>query len=527
MKKLNNKGFAITTLLYGLLSVAFLIMSLLIGIMSTNRQNTSTLVKTIEEELNRYGESETTFAYVGELQEYIVPYGQAGWYKIELWGAKSNVGNGDYVSGIVYLEENTTLHFYLGSTCTTSCTNVYNQANTEVRIVPTASTQWNDAESIRSTIMRAGSLDSTNTTSYVSGMAGMNSVNASGSLTNQTNHYSGYFFINGLYIPDSNNGNGMANVELVSTNAKSNPPTKKVTSLNSVRYIRACSSGSSTNTGNHIVELQAINLSDGSNLAKGKTISNTTSNSVYATNGLVNSSYANLNSGNSQCTVLDLGSIYTLSEIGLWQYYTDARTYYNQTIEVSTNNSTWTFIKNKSTANKTATKESVVGTRITAWQPDTTTTLPAGNYYIMSTIANNIALTAQNARQVTSPNKANVTTEIFTGSKLQKWTVEPVGGAGVATVYKIYETENLHALQIQEGTAETSENANAAETYRGYAWDQWYILPQGNGTYKIQSLLGTYLNNSDNGTTGNVNMGGTSTSDTTFSNRWRFINAEY
>ena len=60
MKKMNNKGFAITTLLYGLMSVAFLIMTLLMGIMSQNRQNTSTLVDKIEEELNRYGETETT-----------------------------------------------------------------------------------------------------------------------------------------------------------------------------------------------------------------------------------------------------------------------------------------------------------------------------------------------------------------------------------------------------------------------------------------------------------------------------------
>ena len=95
MKKMNNKGFAITTLLYGLMSVGFLVMTLLMGIMSQNRQNTSTLVKKIEEELNRYGETETTFAYIGTPQEYIVPYGQAGWYKIELWGAQggNSVGN--------------------------------------------------------------------------------------------------------------------------------------------------------------------------------------------------------------------------------------------------------------------------------------------------------------------------------------------------------------------------------------------------------------------------------------------------
>ena len=135
MKKVNNKGFAITTLLYGLMSVAFLIMTLLMGIMSQNRQNTSTLVDKIEEELNRYGETETTFAYLGESQEYIVPYEQSGWYKIELWGASTDAGPGDYVSGVVYLETNAKLYFYLGQNCgagAEACSSAFNNGNTEV-----------------------------------------------------------------------------------------------------------------------------------------------------------------------------------------------------------------------------------------------------------------------------------------------------------------------------------------------------------------------------------------------------------
>ena len=39
MKKLNNKGFAISTMLYGLLVVLILLITLLMGTMAFNRKN--------------------------------------------------------------------------------------------------------------------------------------------------------------------------------------------------------------------------------------------------------------------------------------------------------------------------------------------------------------------------------------------------------------------------------------------------------------------------------------------------------
>ena len=61
--KLNNKGFAISTVLYSLLIMVFLIVTLMMGIMASNRKSNRNLVETIEDELNRYNESATTFAY--------------------------------------------------------------------------------------------------------------------------------------------------------------------------------------------------------------------------------------------------------------------------------------------------------------------------------------------------------------------------------------------------------------------------------------------------------------------------------
>lgn len=130
--KLNNKGFAISTVLYSLLIMVFLIVTLMMGIMASNRKSNRNLVETIEEELNRYNENATNFAFKdgasGEAvpQTYTVPSGQSGWYKIELWGAsggstKSETtgevragGKGAYTSGLIYLAENQKLYFYIG-----------------------------------------------------------------------------------------------------------------------------------------------------------------------------------------------------------------------------------------------------------------------------------------------------------------------------------------------------------------------------------------------------------------------------
>lgn len=54
MKRINNKGFAVSTVLYGLLIVFFLVITLLMSIISTNRKSTVKLSEQIEEELNSY-----------------------------------------------------------------------------------------------------------------------------------------------------------------------------------------------------------------------------------------------------------------------------------------------------------------------------------------------------------------------------------------------------------------------------------------------------------------------------------------
>lgn len=111
MKKLNNKGFAISSLLYGLLIVGFLVMVLLMSSMATNRSNTKMLVEKIEEELGRYGRTTAELNSSSDPQQFIVPYGKEGWYKIELWHKNAIESKYRYTSAVVKLAENQHLSF--------------------------------------------------------------------------------------------------------------------------------------------------------------------------------------------------------------------------------------------------------------------------------------------------------------------------------------------------------------------------------------------------------------------------------
>lgn len=120
MKKMNNKGFAISTVIYGLSIMGVLIISILMGTMSSTRSNNRKISKSIEDELTRYSKTDTSFAASTTdqptAQEYIVPPGQSGWYLIELWGAQggSAGGYGAYTSGVIHLQEGDLLYFYVG-----------------------------------------------------------------------------------------------------------------------------------------------------------------------------------------------------------------------------------------------------------------------------------------------------------------------------------------------------------------------------------------------------------------------------
>lgn len=94
------------------------------------------------------------------------------------------------------------------------------------------------------------------------------------------------------------------------------------------RYLKLSSNGSTENTSNHYVEVQAFD-DNGVNVALGKT-------SNVATDGVYNNSsaYIDLGVGNQTLTI-DLGGIYKLDYIRVWHYYGDGRTYHDVVVSAS------------------------------------------------------------------------------------------------------------------------------------------------------------------------------------------------
>ena len=189
-----------------------------------------------------------------------------------------------------------------------------------------------------------GSFASSGGSSYISGYAGVNSVKETTTIThtNQTIHYSGKYFIGGDMIEGQNSGNGYAKISFVDVK-----PKRRNTKLNNVRYIKNCISYNSANNYNHWIEIEAIK--DGINIAKGKTVTGTTSqNSSYPysriTDGdITYSNYATPTSASTnQCVTIDLGATYDLDEVALWNYFGDQRIYSDNNFQVSSDKTTWT-----------------------------------------------------------------------------------------------------------------------------------------------------------------------------------------
>ena len=132
---MNNKGFAITTVIYGLSILGILLIIIIMGNLSNNRSNVKTLSKDIDNELNYYSRASISYSYTGEndLQQFEVPVGQSGWYRFELWGASGNGvngGKGAYTTGIIKLTEGDLLYIKVGKSSTGKA-----GESTDVRIV--------------------------------------------------------------------------------------------------------------------------------------------------------------------------------------------------------------------------------------------------------------------------------------------------------------------------------------------------------------------------------------------------------
>lgn len=512
MKKLNNKGFAISSLLYGLLLVAFLVVSVLMSIMASNRKNTSSLIEKIDDELSRHSNTVTEFSSQSEAQEFIVPYGKAGWYKIELWGAAGagSIGDaptnrGSYTSGTVYLEENTHLYFYVGESGTAGSIDTFNHVYsstaggggaTDVRTV-SGGANYDDEASRQSIIMLAAG--GANGGHYQDSIYKASNASAS--------FISGYGgqrieenlpFVGGYMFHAINGGAGKARIELVSQNPKTSVPAKKSTKLTGVKYVRDCItvSGLTNNGGKELwSEVQVILPTTGVNLMKTLEENYPSLDHLnYQISSLGNTSMAAITGTKShigatrKCLQIDLKGTYDIEELTFFHYLTSGTTITRETVEVSyTTASTWTILKEYNSAAGFGyyPSETVEGVKLTDRQVENLNSVPAGNYYLSSALWDGRLITA-----TTSSDGKNVSKLLFyEGQKKQKWTINAVDGANI---YKITETEDNFALQPTQtdasGIAVTNSTVSTLGEYTGQTWEKWKLNHQSNGYYLIESV---------------------------------------
>lgn len=494
MKKLNNRGFAISSLLYGLLLVAFLVVAVLMSIMASNRKNTTSLIEKIDDELNRYSNTVTEFSYTGDVQEFIVPYGMDGWYKVELWGAAAygTIGDstskrGSYTSGTIYLEENEHLYFYVGATGRSTGT-TFNQINsttsngggaTDVRL-ESGGTNWNDVTSKNSIIMLAGgggnggtfsgsAYKGTDTgASYIAGFGGQKTYTSAGRK---------FSFIGGMMFHGVNGSAGKAKIELISRNSKANPPAKKSNLLQNVRRIRECLTvdlGSTINNSKELwTEIQVLDA-DGNNLIASASSKSPATAGLYDGNTTTTlPKTLSMTAGSNKVVCIDytLNGTYNLQELAFFHHFDSSTTLKKEEIQIYTSTGTITKIYDKSKS--FVPTETTMGIRVSDVHPDNLNAIPPGNYYI--------SLASDPGRVLTAKTGSNPATLMFyEGSKKQKWTINSVG----SNTYKITESEDSYALQPQQTdrTGYFEENTPAATLgeYTGEIWEQWEIVHPSN-----------------------------------------------
>ena len=273
---------------------------------------------------------ETNYAYSSSRRTYTAP--ASGYYYIEAYGPYYSSVNGSMTSGYIYLNKDEKLYIYTGNTGTTNSTDIrYFDSEPSSSDLTQSSTTG-----LRARIMSASYGGSDYTDSFISGYAGSNMVNSSGTVTNNTLHFTEKYFVNGDVKLAKNSGAGRVYIKYVGLVSKTN------TKLNNVRYIKDCTNGATASTYNVWVELQAIK--DGINLAKGKTPTGA-GGSAYVTDGILDKENYGSGGTGTKCVTIDLGSTYDLDEVAVWRYF-DGRTYIDNITSVSADNSTWTEVIN-------------------------------------------------------------------------------------------------------------------------------------------------------------------------------------
>ena len=556
MKRLNNKGFAITTIVYGLAIMSTMILTLVMSMLATTRRDNSNLSNVIEQELIRFSKTSVIYEPSEKEQEFIVPEGEAGWYRIELWGAQgggANGGLGAYTSGIIKLEDGDKLYFFIGKqgTDTTGggATDVrleglHSPSSQETRIMVAAGGGKNpgaDGGTLvgynATMVSQGGKFDIKNTyklnegttllgytvsesgtsmTGFEVRQEGIPKANTNpsnpggeGYITSTNENYGGVSFISG-YV------GGKAFVKGVLINDAKYTYYKKTgasyaTEGRAFYFVDAMMiPGVKAGAGQAKIErvvsaetnTKLPRLNEKLNgvqrvrdcMANTNTRKNIKSIAVAVNGSTMTGALTDDSSVSGYtCKVLNLSGTYDVDEVAV--YHDPGYDYKKHTIEVYSGGG-WKKIKN-ATSYEISETETATGFHISAYQPDFTVGIPqTGNYYIMPVTAEGKVISGF----ASSDDRANpLQINHLIGEVRQKWSIELLQGKlakpGIAE-YKIVELTRYNALTIYKD--ENMEgNQLVVSSFNNLARNEpsiWKILPMGDGTVIITSSAPPFSN---------------------------------
>ena len=467
---MNKNGFAISTLLYGISLMGVMIVILMMSVMATNRKNTSTMVKDIEEELNRLSLTNTTINTTGKDKAFVVPEKGQGWYKIQLWGASGTGGYGSYTSGIIYLDAGQNLFFDVG---------VKNGAgadtNTVAYITDDSNTDKNGKTIKNFTyIMRAmgnngagpdQSGTAVTTGNAIAGYPGVRLYKPGSAeytlgnlyfeykhfkVENDTKSFEGdpkyYAFLDPYMVSNVRNGDGKTKIEKISSNDKAHPPI----SLSSKATFSSVSVKQSISG---INEVQALTY-------------NTSNGQV--TNGINSPTDADA----KKAYDLNISTQSTLGSGTTKSYGCPSKAYYGVGIHHTNKASNTMEIKIGDKTIKTSGTEPAYGVYISLAKASAFGFL-AGDF---ATSADYWISPASSPAYLLTSSSTNVKTALIDDGQNQKWHIEKVKDKNY---YKIIETSKNHALRIDEVDEYGAETTAHAEANSKLSTDAAFHEPDG------------------------------------------------
>lgn len=491
---MNRKGFAISTLIYGLSIMGILLMTILMGIMSVNRANNRKLSDSIEEDLTRFNRTETTFSanVTSSEQIYSVPEDESGWYRIELAGAAGNNGNGGYgayTSGVIELEEGDRLIFNVGKMKAGS----YGEA-TDVRLI-----SGNSDKAFNSRIMVAAGggknpgADGGTLIGYTPQMKStggtLNITDGKYTLKSSTLIGSSYTYSMDntlkrtelpVYSAAGDGGRGFYNGTIANMGGTSfiagyagckGISIKPSLALNNNPIVYQEATEINEETGQYIYPdgqrgyyfvdgMMFAGVNKGNGFAKIERVVKKTKKAQTLTrknkdlNGVTKIKDCVDGSGNYAIKISAIANGIEkvtmtpqpdgacrsvtipesdLDEIAIWHNKSGVDYKYH-TITVTYSDGRKKEIKGKGDGTAFSETETPTGYRVSAYQYDATTTFPVkGNYYLMPVLSENKVVSAPiSAKTSSSP----VTMDYLKGDKIQKWSIELITNTKVSTGYK-------------------------------------------------------------------------------------------